>query len=105
MTIPLFFKKMDKTPPEDRVYIPIFLKDGTELEGCRFCNSQLSITYDIKCLEKSIDYWKHEISNVLENHSGNDGWFNYLEIMEQRIEQRYHLKKELIKLKGIYNLD
>ena len=43
-----------------------------ELEGCQYCNSQISIGYDIKCLEKSIKYWTYKLSQESEKCHGNE---------------------------------
>ena len=40
-----------------------FIKiNGTELEGCKYCDSLISIGFDIKCLQKSIKYWSYKLS-------------------------------------------
>ena len=39
----------------------IKLKDNS-IEGCSYCDSQISLRYDINCLEKSIKYWTYKLS-------------------------------------------
>ena len=75
-----------------------------KLEGCQYCNSQISIEYDINCLEKSIIYWTYKLSQESEKSRGNE-WDSSYEMLIYRQKQQKYLKDELVKLKAIYNLD
>ena len=74
------------------------------LEGCKYCDSQISIEYDISCLEKSIKYWTYKLSIESEKCQGGE-WDSSFEMLVYRKEQQDYLKEELVKLKAIYNLD
>ena len=41
------------------------------IEGCKYCNSQISIRYDIHCLEKPIKNWTNKLCKVSEKCKGN----------------------------------
>ena len=75
-----------------------------ELEVCQYCNSKISIEYDIKCLGKSIIYWTYKLSQESEKSQGNE-WDSSYEMLMYRQKQQKYLKDELVKLKTIYNLD
>ena len=81
----------------------IKIKDYS-IEGCSYCNNQISIRYDIHCLEKSIKYWTYKLSKESEKCKG-DEWDSLFEMLVYRKEQQDYLKEELVKLKAIYNLD
>ena len=74
------------------------------IEGCSYCDSHISIRYDINCLEKSIKYWTYNLSIESEKCKG-DEWDSSFEMLLYRKEQQDYLKEELVKLKAIYNLD
>ena len=75
-----------------------------ELERCQYCNSQISIGYDINCLEKSITYWSYKLSKESEKCQGKE-WDCSYEMLIYRQKQQKYLKDELVKLKANYNLD
>ena len=77
---------------------------GYSIEGCSYCDSQISIRYDIHCLEKSIKYWTYKLSIESEKCKGDECDSSF-EMLVYRKEQQYYLKEELVKLKAIYNLD
>ena len=81
----------------------IKIKDYS-IEGCLYCDSQISIKYDISCLEKSIKYWTYKLNIESEKCQG-DEWNSSFEMLVCRKEQQDYLKEELVKHKAIYNLD
>ena len=81
----------------------IKIKDYS-IEGCSYCNNQISIKYDINCLKQSIKYWTYKLSKESEKCTG-DEWDSLFEMLVYRKELQDYLKEELLKLKAIYNLD
>ena len=81
----------------------ITIKDYS-IEGCSYCNNQISIRYDINCLGKSIKYWTYKLSIESEKCKG-DEWDSSFEMLVYRKEQQDYLIEELLKLKAIYNFD
>ena len=73
------------------------------IEGCSYCNSQISIEYDIRCLEKSITYWSNKLSKQSEKCQGNE-WDSSYEMLIYPKKQQDYLKQELVKLKAIYDI-
>ena len=94
-----FYKFCEKTAPASLIKI----KD-TSLEGCLYCDNLISIEYDMNCLKISIIWWTYRLnkeSYKMRKHY----WDSSYEMLEQRKQQLDYLKEELIRLKGIYNLD
>ena len=61
----LFIEKCaNKQPPKS-----IKIKDAA-LDGCKYCDSLISLEYDISCLEKSIKHWSYKLSKESDKCSG-----------------------------------
>ena len=91
-------KCANKQPPKF-----IKIKDAA-LDGCKYCDNLISLEYDIGCLEKSMKHWSYKLSKESDKCSGYY-WHSSFEVLIWRIQQLSYIKKELTKLKGIYNLD
>ena len=55
-------------------------------------------------MQKSIKYWSYKLSIESDKCKG-DEWDSAFETSLWRTEQLAYMKEELIRLKGIYNLD
>ena len=74
------------------------------IEGCSYCDNQISLKYDLHCLEKSITYRIYKLSQESEKCRGNE-WDSSYEMLVYRQKQHNYSKHEMVKLKAIFNLD